>query len=240
MRLKAQCSFLLILTLTTVYSLNALAAPAPVATTASETIIQDTTGPVGTLTGTGQMTVNDNAVQSGASVTNGSVVATGADGDASIDLGAWGRIQLRPNTTVRVLLAPNRCTLEMLRCGSLTEIVPEGVATEVKMSHSQLMQVAALTGEAHVNNPGGKDGTDNLIVKAGESHALDHIQSVTASGQAIFTVNCCDCDIAAAKGGGLFVGPGLAGLIALVGVGVAVVAGVVVGGEPRGRLSAVR
>jgi len=63
---------------------------------------------------------------------------------------------------------------------------------------------------------------------------------VTASGQATFTVNCCDCDLAGAKGGSLFVGPGLAGLIALVGVGVAVVAGVAVGGESRDRLSAVR
>ena len=142
----------------------------------------------GTLTGTGQLSVNDIPVQSGASVANGSIVATGPDGDASLDLGTLGRIQLRPNTTIRLALAPGSCALEMVKCGSFTQVVPDGVSTQVRMTTAKLVQVATLHGEAKVNV-----GSKSKSIKAGTRKTVYNTNEVVANGNATFTVNCCQC-----------------------------------------------
>jgi hypothetical protein len=155
------------------------------APTADPPRVQDLSG---TLTGTGQFTINDAPAQSGAGVANGSLVGTGPDGDASLDLGALGRIQLRPNTVIRVALSPGHCALEMVKCGSLTQVVPDGVSTQVRMTTAKLVQVATLRGEAKANV-----GSKSKTIKAGARKTVYNTNEIIANGNTTFTVNCCQC-----------------------------------------------
>src|SRR6185503_9705977 len=50
----------------------------------------------------GTVTVNGNAAQSGATILTGSVIATSGNGNAIIDLGAAGRIEVKGNTAVTI------------------------------------------------------------------------------------------------------------------------------------------
>jgi len=60
--------------------------------------------PAGVLNGTGTLSLNGISTEAGATVYSGSIITTGHDGIASIDLGAIGRFVVRPRTTVTVAL----------------------------------------------------------------------------------------------------------------------------------------
>lgn len=72
-----------------VYSMVALATPGQKAAS-------------GELSVSGQVTVNGQAAISGATVFSDSVVATGANSSATISLGKLGRVELFPNTSVKL------------------------------------------------------------------------------------------------------------------------------------------
>lgn len=59
-------------------------------------------GPSGELSVSGQVTVNGQAAISGATVFSDSTVATGANSSATISLGKLGRVELLPNTTIKL------------------------------------------------------------------------------------------------------------------------------------------
>jgi hypothetical protein len=98
--LRVLLSFMLAVTVTSLFTLRVYAADeAKVA--ANESIpVQDCTGTL-TVKG-GNVTLNGNAAQTGATVTNGSVISTGGNGSVIIDLGALGRVELGHHTTVTV------------------------------------------------------------------------------------------------------------------------------------------
>src|SRR5258706_6121163 len=73
----------------TVYSMVALATPGQKAAS-------------GELSVSGQVTVNGQAAISGATVFTDSVVATGANSSATVSLGKLGRVELFPNSSVRI------------------------------------------------------------------------------------------------------------------------------------------
>ena len=73
----------------TVYSMVALASPGQKA-------------PSGELSVSGQVTVNGQAAISGATVLSDSVVATGANSSATVSLGKLGRVELFPNSSVKL------------------------------------------------------------------------------------------------------------------------------------------
>lgn len=77
-----------------VYSMVALAAPGQKA-------------PSGELSVSGQVTVNGQAAISGATVFSDSVVATGANSSATISLGKLGRVELMPNSSIKMSFADN-------------------------------------------------------------------------------------------------------------------------------------
>ena len=56
----------------------------------------------GELSVSGQVTVNGQAAISGATVFSDSVIATAANSSAVVSLGKLGRVELLPNTTVRL------------------------------------------------------------------------------------------------------------------------------------------
>jgi len=72
-----------------VYSMVALATPGQ-------------KGPSGELSVSGQVTVNGQAAISGATIFTDSVVATGANSSAVVSLGKLGRVELFPNSSVKV------------------------------------------------------------------------------------------------------------------------------------------
>jgi hypothetical protein len=98
--LRVLLSLMLALTVTSMLSLRVYAADEPKAPSGAAPGLQDCTG---TLTvKSGKVLLNGNEVQTGATVMNGSVIATGDNGGVIIDLGAVGKIELGHHTTVTV------------------------------------------------------------------------------------------------------------------------------------------
>jgi hypothetical protein len=246
MRRKSTISLLLIVTLATVFSFNSFAAPQQPNKLADDTKgatpapnAAPTQGDLtGTLTGTGTLLVNGNVVQSGATVINGSTVATDAYSDAVLDLGALGRIKLRPGTEIRLRLSQGRCEVELTHCGSMTQSVPKGVTGVVRSSVSQILQVASTIGEARVHGQVVIDDKgaapantvnaqmEDVTVIQDESRSFDKIETITAT-DATFTVNCCECgDVA--KAGASYTPYGW---LALLGAATGIILGVTQGDD---------
>jgi hypothetical protein len=144
-------------------------------------------------------------------VTNGDTIASGPDGDASVELGPLGRIQLRPNTTIKISLSSNNCHVTIERCGSFTQSLPAGIASQVTMARSASVEVAVSKGEAKIKYRSAKSDSDKIL-KTDETNTFDDLAEVSSTGESALTINCCvGCHPAA------FIPPGLAGLFAAIG-----------------------
>ncbi|HEY7547317.1 MAG TPA: hypothetical protein VID27_20650 [Blastocatellia bacterium] len=231
MKFKSIISLLLVVAAATVFSFRSLAfveatkteasADKKNSSTADKKISSTDNGSAltGTLTTEGYVTINGNEARTGATITNGDTVATGPDSDATIDLGPLGRIQLRPDTRIKLTLAEKNCQILVEQCGSLTHFVPAGVLSQARRAEPGLMEVAVLPGEARVTSKG-RDGEE--MVKGGENRVFETLDSVAANGETIYTLNCCDC---AAPAGAPFLPVGFWGLVAAGTTGVVVVTG---------------
>lgn len=154
---------------------------------------------------TGKATINGNPTESGATVMSGSTISTGSD-SATIDLGTLGRIELRPNTTINLTFGAGAVTITS-QCGT----------TEVDVKR----------GEAQLRRGSG----DAQSIKAGEDEKFSGSAQITTSGATDLVI---DCE-SRTGGGGAYVGAGLLGLLALIGVGGAVALGIAAGeGETGG------
>jgi hypothetical protein len=204
---KSIISLLLVCTVATVFSFNSFATPqSPVKTVDSPVTAAITTDTMpqsdlsGTLVITGTVFVNNNVVQNGATVMSGSTVATNGDSDAAIDLGALGRITLRPSTEIRLIMTGNKVEVELRRCGSLTQSVPTGVESRVTIATSQTMTVSSSLGEvkvhgrAVINNKKVTPQPEDIVVFQDESRSFDKIDDIVAKGNATFSLNCGDLD----------------------------------------------
>lgn len=232
MKFKSIMSLLLAVTVATIFSFRSLAfaeatseASADKKVSSSDTNSAPQQDQTGTLTTTGYVTINGNEARTGATIMNGDTVATGPDSDATIDLGPLGRIQLRPDTKIKLTLAEKNCQILVQQCGSLTHFVPADVLSQARRAEPGLMEVAVLPGEARVTTSKG-NGNETMI-KTGENRVFETFESMTANGETIYTLNCCDC---AAPAGAPFLPLGFWGLIA---VGVTTGVGVVTGGDDR-------
>jgi hypothetical protein len=204
---KSIISLLLVITVATVFSFNSFATPQSSAKAVESTVtvaVATETLPQSDLTGTlvitGTVLVNGNVVQNGATVMSGSTVTTNGDSDAALDLGALGRINLRPSTEIRLILAPNKVEVELRRCGSITQSIPTGVETRLTISTSQMMTVSSSLGEvkvhgrAVINDKKITPQPEDVLVFQDESRSFDKIEEITAKGAATFSVNCGDLD----------------------------------------------
>ncbi|HSE97918.1 MAG TPA: hypothetical protein VLD57_06565, partial [Blastocatellia bacterium] len=204
--LKSLQCLLVAMALTTMFSLRSFAtveaaetAPASNAAALASINWLPVQGPSGTITGSGQFKVNGNEVQTGATVLSGNSVSTGSDGDVLIDVGQFGRVKLRPNSTVKLDMIDDRLEVTVEECTRSTSVnlmVPSGRTIVMKSSHGNLTNVAVTLGEVRVKP--GADGASETIMKEGESRAFDPVDEIVATGDADFTVNCCDCDLVAA------------------------------------------
>jgi FecR protein len=91
---RKSIAFCVTVAIVTVYSMVALAAPGQKA-------------PSGELSVSGQVTVNGQAAISGATVFSDSIVATGANSSATIGLGKLGRVELLPNSSIKLSFSDN-------------------------------------------------------------------------------------------------------------------------------------
>jgi hypothetical protein len=203
--LRALLSLVLAVTVTTLFTLRAYAADevkAPANQPSIEALLaQDCTGTL-TVKG-GKVTLNGNETQTGATVTNGSVIATGDNGNVIIDLGALGRIELGHHTTVTVDCAAG--------------------AIHGRTTCGGKVRIENRAGQVNVTVP----KTETIAV--GKHETYDDPAEFTAVGGSSVLVEC-----GSRKAAGLLLGPGLVGLLALVGVGAAVATGIIIGGDDGG------
>ena len=183
--LRASITVLAVIALTTVFSLSIFAAP---------NLLQ-----TGTITVRGSVTVNGNPVQSGATFTSGGTITTGSDGNAIVDLGSAGRVEVKDGTTATITFT--------------------GDSVQVKTSCRT--EVAVTKGTVQITSP----KTETL--EAGKEETYGGGVDASGTGGADFSV---DCE-SPKGGGGAFLGPGLIGVLALIGVGAAVATGIALGDE---------
>ena len=185
--LRASITVLSVIALTTVFSLSIYAAPnVPFQT--------------GTITVRGNVTVNGNAVQTGGTMMSGNTVTTGSDGNAVIDLGSAGRVELRDGTTATITFTGDSFQIQT------------SCRTEIEVT----------SGTVNVTSP----TTETL--NSGQDKTYDGGVNASATGGANIIV---DCEPPSDGDGGAWIGPGLIGVLALIGVGAAVATGIALGDE---------
>lgn len=126
-QLRAMLSLVLALTVTTLFTFRVYAATEK-GVPSNPSGLQDCSGTL-TVKG-GTVTINGNPAQTGATVTNGSVIST-SGGKAVIDLGAAGRIELGSNTTVTITCAGGTIEVKST-CAGKTEVKVMAGSAEVK------------------------------------------------------------------------------------------------------------
>ncbi|HLG14337.1 MAG TPA: hypothetical protein VJH03_07525 [Blastocatellia bacterium] len=212
---KTPASVLLAICLAAVFALGSFAAPEP-ANPAADEIAQVTSG---VLSGKGQITINGNAAQAGATILSGSTIGTGSDGYAVIDLGALGRVELRPNTVIELTFTADGIHIKS----------PCNVKVAVTRG-----QVAVIAPNAETIN----SGEDKRYEGGAEFNAAIGTDVILDCGSGA-GVALAGATAGTAAGGGV-IGPGLTGVLILAGVGGAVAAGVAVGGqEPPAQVSGI-
>lgn len=195
---RAPISIVLAMAVVTLFTLRAFAAPEVSKPAADPNLIQDCAG---TLTvKSGQVTINGNPAQTGATVMTGSVLSTSSNGKAIVELGALGRVEVGDNTTVTLICA-----------AGLLEIKTNCAETEVEVRRGTL----------DVKVP--KQET----LSAGQKKDYDGSVEATSTGGIDVKVEC----EGRRAGAGPFIGPGLLGLLALIGIGAAVAIGIAIGDE---------
>jgi hypothetical protein len=200
---RASISIVLAMAVMMVFTLRSFAAPEISKPFADPMLAQDCTG---TLTvKAGQITINGNAAQTGATVMSGSTIATSSNGKAIIDLGALGRVEVGENTTVTLT-----CVAGSLQIRSTCS------STEVEVRSGSLNVTSPTAGTLGA----GQKGKYNGGIEASSTGAID--VKVECEGRKTGT------------GAGPFVGAGLIGLLALIGIGAAVAIGIAVGGDNDG------
>jgi hypothetical protein len=193
---SAMC-LVLTMAIATVFTLHSFAAPEVNKSVGESIPPQDCTG---TLTVKhGDVTINGNAALTGATVLTGSVITTSSNGEAIVDLGSLGRVEIGDNTTVTLTCV-----------ASLLEIKTTCSRTEVEVRRGTL----------DVKSP----KTETLVAGKKEHYDRDFVATSTGVDVKV------ECE--GRKAGGLWIGPGLGGLLALIGLGAAVAIGIGVGDNP--------
>lgn len=195
---RAWLSALLSLTLAATFSLSSFAASG--ASDATDEAITDSLlvsqAPTGALTARGPVTVNGNDAKTGATITDGSVIQTRTGGHATIELGALGRVDLDPITSIILCIHKLSIEASLDNCGQgVTLTLPAGGSGLVKilnisdvgvLKKDREVDVKVYKGEVLVKYGQGKEKT----LKAGEHKEFDNATEVTATGDAVFKVYC--------------------------------------------------
>lgn len=225
-KFRAAISLALTLAVASVFALSSLAASNSREAASAGRLDDLSSAPAGKLMGTGHFTIDGEEAQPGASVLSGSTIATGSDGNAVIDLGSLGRIELRPNTTIKVAFAGNSVSVSLDHAGSMAQSLPTGVAGQLILlgEHARL---SVVRGEVEVNSAG-----NARTLHTGEQSTFNNPAEVITTGDAVLVADRSSADKHeddAAPSHGKYVSGGTAGVIAMAGVATAVTIGVIAG-----------
>ena len=139
----------------------------------------------GVITTSGTVRVNDAVVPTGTTVLSGSIITTGNDGKASIDMGSQGILEMRPSTKLWLNVPGGPIKVDLRECGSITETVPAGVAALVAVDKQSNIRVSVIRGKVKVT----RDGTD-LYMKEKEEKTFDKVWLVTGISDSVFVLDC--------------------------------------------------
>jgi hypothetical protein len=166
-----------------VFSLSSFAAPEPAAAPYEPVPAEGTTG---ALTIKGRVTLNGDDTQTGATVLSGSIIATGSDGNALIDLGPLGRVEVRDDTTITLTFTPR--------------------VVQVK-SHCGDIKITVVSGQVDLTQP------KVITIRAGEDEEFDDKIEFLTNGVTEVAVDCDEEPIAAYFWPGL---GGMAAIVVLI------------------------
>jgi hypothetical protein len=152
--------------------------------------------PTGMLTVKGPVLMNGNEAKTGMTVLDGSVIQTRTAGEATIELGAIGRVDVWEITAITLKMTPNSLDIDLNKCGKgVTVTVPPNVPAIVRIldrgnvgtfTNYRETDVKCIKGEIVV-----KYGSDKeKILKAGDHRDFDNAREVIATGDAVFKVYC--------------------------------------------------
>jgi hypothetical protein len=131
---------------------------------------------------TGEVTVNGTAAISGATVFSDSTVTTAARSSAVVSLGKLGRVEVLPQTTMKLTFSDNSVAVAMLDSG------------RVRISSSSNVNSSATTNDGHIISTGNQRnefvvdtscGNTFVSVKKGhvELRAGDSVKQIAAGNQ---------------------------------------------------------
>lgn len=152
--------------------------------------------PTGMLTVKGPVLLNGNEAKTGMTVLDGSVIQTRTAGEAYIEMGAIGRVDVWEFTAITLKMSPNSVDVDLNKCGKgVTVTVPPNVSGVVHIldrgnvgtfTNYRETDVKCIKGQILV-----KYGTDKeKILKAGDHRDFDNAKDVIATGDAVFKVYC--------------------------------------------------
>ncbi|MGA9774267.1 MAG: hypothetical protein WBV94_34885 [Blastocatellia bacterium] len=228
-KFRAAISLALTLAVASVFAFSSFAAstggetaPSP---PAASRLDESSSAAAGKLMGTGHFTIDGEEAQPGASVLSGSTVATGSDGNAVIDLGRLGRIELRPNTTIKVAFAGNSVSVSLDQAGSMAQSLPAGVAGQLILP-GERARLSVVRGEVEVNSAG-----NARVLRAGEQRTFNNTAEVITTGDAVLVADRSSEQNQEDKvpAHGNYVSGGTIGVIAMAGIATAVTVGVIAG-----------
>jgi len=191
----------------------------------------------GQLVSTGNVVINSAEVSNGATVLPGSRITVKAPVQATINLGALGKVDVLPNSDFTIDFTGNSVTIK-LNYGTVTLTTQSGISGEVTSPCSGV-RISVAQGNVTVK---GSDKTDNLT--AGKSARVASPDATTTGGSA-FTAAAGACGGAPTNGTAQTGGTGAGGAggsslpsaltIAIIGgsVAAAVAAGIALGGRPN-------
>jgi len=197
MNFKAILSLALSLLIASVFSFSSLASVlSDKVSDPSEESLPALQAPTGNLTVKGDVILNGNQAQTGATVLSGSSIHTRTGAHATIEMGPVGRVDLDPITAITLSMTPNAIDASLDKCGQgVTFTLPAGVSGRLKianvsdvgvLSERREVDVRVFRGEALVKYGQNKE----KIVKTGDHEEFDNAIEVTATGDTVFKVYC--------------------------------------------------
>jgi hypothetical protein len=139
----------------------------------------------GVITTSGTVKVNDDVVQTGTTILSGSIITTGEDGKASIDMGRQGVLEMDPSTKLWLNVPGGPIKVDLRQCGRITETVPAGVAALVAVDKQSNIRVTVRHGRVKVT----RDGND-IYLKDKDEKTFDKVWLVTGISDSEFTLDC--------------------------------------------------
>jgi phage baseplate assembly protein gpV len=155
---RKSLAFLVTVAILSVYSMVALATPGQKAAS-------------GELSASGQVTVNGQAAISGATIFSDSVITTAANSGATISLGKAGRVELMPNTSVKLSFSDSNIS-SSLDAGRLRVSTLNGVSAVVTTKDGAAVadanSAASFTVDVECGNTVVASQSGNVQLRTGE------------------------------------------------------------------------